>query len=356
MNFKLTTSLLKEPRMHHSATTLPNGQIGIIGGECDLDLENNRLDRITNNLELWDPQTHQWVQARPMRTKRRNHTATLLPDGRILIVGGRSLASITESTEIYDFTKDQWKGTGKTENKHDDHIALLLPDNKVLLVMNPGQFRNTHTEVWDIKTKKWSNAGALHIDRRYFTATLLKNGQVLVAGGNSYSGDEHDPKFCEIWYPETNEWEKTFELKQPRNGHTATLLADGRILIVGGYYNEEYIDAVEILDPEQKTSKIVAPLKQRRGMHSATLLSNGNVVIAGGLYNTDEAGYRDFRLPTAIELWDAKTENWEPAGNLQTGRRYHTASLLAEDKVLFVGGEDSNLNPLASAECWSMEI
>jgi hypothetical protein len=141
--------------------------------------------------------------------------------------------------------------------------------------------------MYDPTARKWSLAGSLSLPRAEHTATLLDNGKVLVAGGYTrgpYSNQVTYTKAAELFDPVTGLWTPTGSLNAPHDGHTATLLANGEVLLAGGYTmghpNEN--SPAEIYDPVGETWRSTANLNTGRSGHTATLLASGNVLVVGG--------------------------------------------------------------------------
>lgn len=149
------------------------------------------------------------------------------------------------------------------------------------------------------------------------TATLLRDGRVLVVGG--FPSGLHP---AEIFDPIALTWTPS-PIHATRYYHTATLLADGRVLVVGGIGG----NGAEIFDPASGTWSLTNPPIHERSRHTATLLDNGLVLVAGGAGSGNTA-----------ELYDPATGTWFPTGNLNNGRSNHTATLLPTGQVLVAGG------------------
>jgi WD40 repeat protein len=140
----------------------------------------------------------------------------------------------------------------------------------------------------------------------------------------------------------------TSDMNEPRNGHPATLLPNGKVLLAGGWNQQGRTATAELYDPQSGTFEYAGSLMAPRQGLTATLLKNGQVLIAGG----DSA--RNTPQLTA-ELYDPATGMFTPTGNLKDGRFGHTATLLADGKVLLVGGTSGNDNILDSAEIYDPE-
>ena len=174
--------------------------------------------------------------------------------------------------------------------------------------------------------------GSLNTARYFHTATLLPNGKVLVIGGFSEDigvGDHTDS--TELYDPATNTWSAAGSLITPRFRHTATLLFNGKVLVVGGYndYGNQ-LDSVsasaEIYDPTTDNWSAAGDLSTKHVEHTATLLTNGKVLVAGGCYTSPD--YQSLYVDSS-ELYDPATNSWTIVGSLITARHNHVATLLA---------------------------
>jgi N-acetylneuraminic acid mutarotase len=286
-----------------------------------------------------------WVATGSLNVARSAHTATLLPDGKVLVVGGftdSSTGVVTlDSAELYDPATRSWTFTGSLAQPRAGHAATLLPNGRVLVV---GGGLGTETagtaELYDPATGAWTPTGSLNTPREAFTATLLATGKVLVAGGVD-SSDE-TLRSAELYDPVTETWSYTEALLWPRLLHTATALQDGRVLVVGGWdsdFNQLSIAAAELYDPVAGTWSSALPLSQARAFHTATGLEDGRVLVAGGYQSVPtRSGYR---IPTALagaEVFDPITDTWQEVANMNESHEGHTATLLPDGEVLVAGG------------------
>ncbi|CAF5023551.1 unnamed protein product, partial [Rotaria sp. Silwood1] len=174
------------------------------------------------------------------------------------------------------------------------------------------------------------------------TASVLVNGKVLVAGGHGTDGYSYRGYLnsTEIYDPETGIWTKTGNMTMGRVGHTASVLTNGKVLVSGGfgydgYSYRGYLNSTEIYDPKTGTWTKTGNMTIGRRGHTASVLANGKVLVAGGL-GYDE--YGQGRTFNSSEIYDPETEIWTMIGDMTVGRYFHTASVLANGKVLVAGG------------------
>jgi hypothetical protein len=186
--------------------------------------------------------------------------------------------------------------------------------------------------------------------RSFQTATLLSDGRVLVAGGSpsGWSWTTPLPDTGEIYDPKTGTFTPTGPMMLRRTSHAATLLADGRVLITGGLANDgTELTAAEVFDPKTGTFASTGSMRDAREFHTATLLSDGRVLVAGGGGDYTNGLFRD-----SAELYDPKTGTFSVTGSMADARTYHTATLLADGRVLVAGGFGA-AGPLPGAELFN---
>jgi len=326
------TSSLGYPRYEHTATLLPNGKVLVAAGHYYVYSEDaGYIDVPLSSAELYDPTTGTWSPTGSLTGQRESHTATLLPNGKVLVAGGilRGGYTITlASAELYDPATGTWTSTGNIGPSRYGHSATLLPNGKVLIAGGDGDFGSLHTaELYNPATGVWSSTGSLANYRSGHTATLLPNGKVLVAGG--------DTNTIELYNPATGTWTDTGRLGTVRYSHTATLLPHGKVLVAGGGFFQNgsgmiAFASAELYDPATGTWTNTGNLNYPRYGHTAALLPNGKVLVAGG--NNPNGNL------SSAELYDPATGNWSSAGDLEIQRYLHTATSLADGKVLFAGG------------------
>jgi hypothetical protein len=183
-----------------------------------------------------------------MGTRRAVQTATLMPDGKVLVTGGVDLPTggPVTSAELYDPTTETWSATGSMGTPRAGHTATLLPDGGVIVA---GGGFTASVELYDPATGTWSATGSMGTPRQTHTATLLRDGRVLVAGGWQFAGSGGLLASAELYNPATGTWTATASMDTPHAG-TATLLPDGKVLVQDGTPDESISDfAAELYDP-----------------------------------------------------------------------------------------------------------
>jgi Galactose oxidase, central domain/Kelch motif len=331
------TDNMHDARQQHTATLLLDGRVLVAGGTA------NGIS--LHSAELYDPNTGVWSLTGSLHEGRSSHTATLLRDGRVLVTGGLTYdfpQRVLKSAEFYDPATGVWSQTGDMGAVREFHTATLLSNGKVLVVGGAGNVRNHQAELYDSDTGTWSFTGAMAQAIAFQTATLLQDGEVLIAGGVLGNGEV---SHVAVLYDIANGlWNQTDNLAHRRYLQTATLLTDGTVLVAGGFnYDPQYhfLRSAELYNPLSATWLLTRPLHDARASHTATLLSSGKVLVAGG--------GTDVIQTTTCEEYDPISQTWVRTGPLNVLRVLHTATLLPNGKVLAAGG--GNLNGwLASAE------
>ena len=349
-----------------TATLLPTGKVLVVGGST------NAAFGIAS-AELYDPAANggagAWTPTGSLATGRYGQTATLLQNGKVLVVGGRNnVVGALASAELYDPAANSgagaWTPTGSLATARLQHTATLLLNGKVLVVggqtSTNGNVSNilASAELYDPTANggagAWSTTGNLMTARVEHTATLLLSGKVLVVGGRTSTNVNGSNIFAnaELYDPAANggagAWSTTGSQTFGRSGHTATLLQNGKVLVVGGN-SPHPLPIAELYDPAANGGagawSATGFLAATRSGHTATLLPTGKVLVVGGYGDISLLGLPSFSLASA-ELYDPAANGgagaWSTTGSLATARQFHTATLLPNGKVLVAGGESSS--------------
>ena len=284
------TAPMRDGRSYHTATLLSDGRVLVAGGFG----APPPTSEVLASAEIYDPITSQWTPAASMHAGRARQTATLLDNGDVLVIGGMESGPSPSapmdglSAELYDPRRNAW-----------------LPIGDGLHALN-GQ-----------------------------SATRLPNGRVVVMGG--FLPDACPELRTRLYIPELGNWKPAAFMRIGRWGHTATLLPQGKILVLGGMGRPAcdataggpagLLTSAEVYDSQHDTWSVVTPLDVGRTQHTATLLSNGLVLVVGTANSTT----------SPEEIYDPRSDKWVLVGGPLV-RYAHTATLLTDGRVLVAGG------------------
>ncbi len=260
------------------------------------------------------------------------HVAVQLKDGRVLIAGGtetdrpgHSQADMYhDSAELFDLESGTSSTTGKMSQARTQDTAILLNDGRVAM-MRSG---NYPVEIFDPGTGKFTAASSIPTFGPGNNLTLLLNGDVFVSDGQGNAA---------IFNPDTGAFSSIKRMIASRSAYTATLMRDGRVLIAGGTNGGDMVRSCEIFDPSTGDFTRAGDLNNERWRHKAMLLQDGRVLIIGG--RRDDVASDDVQHVTSAEFFDPARETFAPAGD--TGLpSVDAAFLLPTGKVFVLSGRD----------------
>lgn len=328
---------MNAPRDSSTATLLPDGKVLVAGG-----LTNITQQSYTASAELYNPATRSFAPTGSLPTALSSATATLLRDGQVLVAGGTTSAlGNLSSAELYNPATGKWSPTGSMHVAGYYLTSTLLPSGKVLVTGL--DFGRRPPEVYDPAKGTWTSTGPMKAQQWHGIATLLRDGQVLVAGGHGTD--------AELYNPATNRWAATGSLKTTQGTPTATLLPGGQVLVAGGSTpgaDGHSLDVSELYNPATGTWSFTnESMSDSRAGAAATLLPDGTVLVAGGCTGSCRKG--------ALSSSDIyQPPNWESASAMTQPRMSPTATLLPDGSVLVTGGDlHASAPPTSTAELYT---
>lgn len=325
-NFSKTGSM-NEARLYHTATLLDNGEVLVVGGIYGLAAE--------QTAEVYDPAKGKFTLTGNLNTGRWMHQAVLLPDGRVLVAGGFDTNNNYSATaEIYNPSTGIWTQTGSMSTGRVDFVMTVLPNGLVLAAGGNGyNVTFTNAELYNPATGTWTATGSMTAGYSGWGAVLLQNGQVLALVSGA----------ADLYNPGTGTWTTT--TPSPSGSGFAGLLPNG-LAFFGG---DEFYDP----STAQWTS-FPAP----SSFGGFAVLATGQVLAAGSVFYVNTQPYPIEETSKASELWDLSTLAWTSTGNLNVSRIHQSMTLLPNGQVLAAGGESFDKNsgaliPTASAELYT---
>jgi hypothetical protein len=351
------------PRALHAAVALHDGRILICGGTATAN-----IGGVLNSAEIYDPATGTFATTGAMTAARQGHTATLLPDGTVLIAGGSKnigFRSELKSAEIYDPASGSFRATGSMKSPREGHSATLLRDGRVLIAGgSPNGIATTASvEVYDYHTRRFTALAPMGVPRSAHSATRLRSGRVLIAGGGrgGMPGGYIAYDTAEIFDPSTNRFHTlATHMTVDRVAPAAALLDDGRVLIAGGksgklrYHGASLsyftpLETAEVFDPETSSFMKVGSMRAAHYLGVASLLNSGKVLITGGWTATGGV----VGGITAAELFDPGSNAFSGGSDLRVGRLNQSSTLLPSGDVMVAGGLDRTARVTAAVEFYS---
>ena len=332
------TDKLSVGRERPAVFRLASGKVLIAGGQ------NNRYLR---GADIYDynpdnPTASPIAETGDLLSVRSGMTTIFAPGGAALIIGGYNGNYLT-TVEQYDTVSEKFIMTGGMATPRQFATATLLSDGTILVA---GGFNGTFldvAEVYDHPNRTFTMVyGAMTQSRAGHVAARIADKKVLIAGGCTNS--KSDEMVCDTYLDtaeifdasadEGDEFSTTGSMTTARKDHTATVLNDGRILIIGGTNGVDVLDSAEIYDPETGTFSSTGKMSETRVNHTATILPDGRVVIAGGESNSGE-------ILASVEIYNPTTGTFSPGAPMNEPRTFHAAVVATDGvnvKVLFIAG------------------
>jgi N-acetylneuraminic acid mutarotase len=331
-------------RIHHTATLLKDGRVMVIGGIGD--------DRVPlASVELYDPQTNQWHSGPALAIARSGHTANLLPDGRVLVTGGTDSAGNSVGlAEIWSAETAHWQPAGELLAPRSGHAATTLPDGSVLLSGGTSvnhEFAES-LEIWHAVSSSWEPAGELPLKLSNHRAVLAPDGSVLLFGTDAYAGGS-----VLAWLPHERENLLPFSTLDG----SLTELADGRFVLVGGQRRQAHSASAIVYDPRTNHWTSVAAMHYPRSRHRALRLADGRLLVVGGEVPGARKVYDGDKEPASIpaEIWDPRTNQWSLSASLKyASGSWAEPTLLADGRVKLaaVNNQESHSDVLEYYRIW----
>lgn len=326
------TGSMNQSRDRFSGALLPSGKVLVAGSWA-----------ASNSAELYDPSSATWALTGSMHQGRSEFQAALLANGQVLVAGGFTGTFPIAEAELYDPGSGTWSTTGSMNVKRENYALAVLPNGEVLVAGGATAQRflgvtNT-AEIYNPSTGTFTRTGSMNVARQGATATVLPNGKVLVAGGSQYI-NANAIASAELFDPKTGTWTPAGTMNVPRSQHIATLLAaNGMVLVAGGGDGSRfYTNSAELYNPGTDTWTLTGSMSVARFGHSGTQLPNHQVLVAGG-QSTQNLGCPPCgNIQSSAELYDPGSGTWIPAGNMTSVREHQFATLLPNGEVLEAGG------------------
>jgi MYXO-CTERM domain-containing protein len=353
-----TTGTMTVAHWADAAWRRPDGRVMAVGGcaltNCPTSFTQTSCGQVLANTDVWDPSSGTWTSGAPMITARTTFAGVPLPTGDLLVAGGCTttncttvndagscLATLctqtTAATERYSVASATWIAAPDLVTPRSYAMGAPIGSGDALIAggCDVGACATT-TERWSAATNTWSVVSALPAPRGYASTTPLADGRILVIGGcadpvcATVLGDSA------IYDAATDTWSAAGAMTTPRAGHSATLLADGTVLVAGGCTDATCattLSSVEIWKGSGTGGAFTnAPaMAGQRHHHTATMMGNGEVLLAGG------ADSKGSTIPTS-EVYLPLAQQWIGTSALLMSRAYHVGVLLNDGRVLVGGG------------------
>ena len=327
--FTIAEGEMSDRRKDHVVLLMPDGKVMVVGGRSSSATQ-QRVPRL-KSAELYDPATEEWTYLAEMintlsAAGRESPAGSVLQDGRVFITGGQNSSNDPlKTSELYDLSTDAWTKGPKPLTWIQRHTHTLLDDGRVIIIGGTDDLSQLKkTAFFDPATDTITKLAEMTTGRSNHTATLLLDGRILVAGGGKRElSDATDT--AEVYDPETDTWSSAGRMNEARLSHTAHLLPDGKVLVTG---SKGKLATSEVYDPETNSWYTTCPMMTGRSDHSGSLLQDGRVFVSGGEGNLD-----------STEIYDPSTGEWSPGPKLNVSRNRHRQITMQDGSILITGGQ-----------------
>lgn len=331
---------LSQPRSFATAVALPSGEILVVGG---LD---PRDPQVTNeSVELIDPLS-KGVTVLPQHLVGRLHQTATIAGDRVIMAGGVEWAidhwTPLDRVEVYDAASRTWLTAKPLFVSRSDHAAVALRDGRVMVI---GGNHDTKlldsTELYDPRTNSWTVGARMPRPRTQHTAVVLRDGRVMVLGGIDSDGGPTDTTF--LYDPDANTWVDGPHLTMPRLQQATVVLPSGDVLLAGG--NGVAAKTSEIYSAKAHRFIASGVLVDPRYVPQMAALPDGRVVVTGGLPPVMTA----YRPISSSEIWDPQSGTWRALAPLSEPRAWGTL-LRVGSSLYLVSGNGSDETAFRSVE------
>ncbi len=327
--FTIAKGEMSDRRKDHVVLLMPDGKVMVVGGRSSSATQ-QRVPRL-KSAELYDPATEEWTYLAEMintlsAAGRESPAGSVLQDGRIFITGGQNSSNDPlKTSELYDLKTDTWTKGPKPLTWIQRHTHILLADGRVIIIGGTDDLSQLKkTAVFDPATDTITKLAEMTTGRSNHTATLLLDGRILVAGGGKRElSDATDT--AEVYDPEADTWTSAGRMNEARLSHTAHLLPDGKVLVTG---SKGKLATAEVYDPETNSWYTTCPMMIGRSDHSGSALKDGRIFVSGGEGELD-----------STEIYDPWTGEWSPGPKLNVSRNRHRQITMQDGSVLITGGQ-----------------
>ncbi len=334
--------------------SLPSLSEGVVG-DTTFQMPNGRVVVFSSDTNGVPSRSSWWVDVASARTQagpqmafpQRIPCVTRMDDGSLLVAGGWLEATPLSSVEILSATTGQWIPATPMETPRSQAVMVNLGSGRFLAAggwiahNSDGGWTATSTaEIYDSNRGTWSYTGSMATPRALASATRLKDGRVLVAGGDQRwvgSSDEFVLASAELFDPKSGTWSPAGRMSSARSAHFAALLPNGQVLVLGGWSDgrERGSATVDVYDPASGWWR-TSDMPDGRAQGRIVTLSDGRLMVVGGLDATGS--------PTsAVEIFDPATSAWTLTTTLPAAVYWPGAVVLKDGRVLVAGGSTGNL-------------